>query len=189
AARALLGADVAPLPRTWAALTPPPDAFATLNDQLAQLLRCGVADPSLLVSPEGHRLEQECVRSLVATIFPAGPRPDLPLPARSHLLRRAEEFMRSRLSDPVGAIDLCRELEISDRTLRLAFRERYGLGPMAFYKGLRLNAVRSRLMAAQPVAVAAVARELGFHHLGNFAADYRKLFGERPSETDPSRSA
>ena len=97
--------------------------------------------------------------------------------------------MRSRLSDPVGAIDLCRELEISDRTLRLAFRERYGLGPMAFYKGLRLNAVRSRLMAAQPVAVAAVARELGFHHLGNFAADYRKLFGERPSETDPSRSA
>jgi len=41
-----------------------------------------------------------------------------------------------------------------------------------------LNAVRSRLKAS---AVAAAAREFGFHHLGNFAADYQRLFGETPS--------
>jgi AraC family ethanolamine operon transcriptional activator len=97
------------------------------------------------------------------------------------LVRRAEEFMRSRLGHRFGAIDLCRELGVSDRTLRLAFRERYGLGPMAYYKALRLNAVRSRLKAGAVVAVAAAAREFGFHHLGNFAADHRRLFGEPPS--------
>ena len=60
--------------------------------------------------------------------------------------------------------------------------ERYGLGPMAYFKALRLNAVRVALKVT-PAAVSEAAREFGFHHLGNFAADYRRLFGERPSET------
>lgn len=94
--------------------------------------------------------------------------------------------MRSRLGDRVGVIDLCRELGVSDRTLRLAFRGRYGLGPMNYFKCLRLNAVRSRLKANPLVPIAELARGCGFHHLGNFAADYRRLFGERPSETPRS---
>jgi len=184
AARALLCIDVVPLPQTWTALSQPPEAFAGLNRQLAHFLSMGVADPTLLGTQEGHRFEQECVRSLVASLFArAAPQPALSQPARCLLVRRAEEFMRSRLSEPVGAIDLCRELGTSDRTLRLAFRERYGLGPMAYSRCLRLNAVRSRLRTNSLVAIADAAREFGFHHLGNFAADYRRLFGERPSET------
>ncbi len=184
AARALVGADVQALPRAWAILSPPPETFANLNCQLANLLSRGIADPSLLGTPEGDRLEQECVRALVASLYStASPQTDLPLPARSMLLRRAEDIMRSRLGARFGAIDLCGELGVSDRTLRLAFCERYGLGPMAYYKSLRLNAVRARLKGASGVAVAAAARELGFHHLGNFAADYRQLFGDPPSET------
>lgn len=183
AARALLAADVVPVPQTWAALSPPPDAFAGLTRHLSRLLGRGVADPSLLGTPEGDRLEQECVRALVASLYSAAPQPDLSSPARARLLRRAEDLMRSRLGALVGAIDLCRELGVSDRTLRLAFRERFGVGPMAYFKCLRLNAVRSQLRADPAAAVAAAARAFGFHHLGNFAADYRRLFGERPSET------
>jgi len=33
-----------------------------------------------------------------------------------------------------------------------------------------------------------VGSSFGFHHLGNFAADYRRLFGVRPSETPRSVS-
>jgi len=95
--------------------------------------------------------------------------------------------MRSRLREPVGAIELCREIGTSDRSLRLAFRERYGVGPMVYYKYLRLNAVRSRIRSAPTVLIMEAAREFGFHHLGNFAADYQRLFGERPSETGRSR--
>lgn len=184
AARALLAADVLALPRGWAVSAPPPDGFAEFHGRLSRLLAAGGADPACLGTSEGHRLEQECVRALVACLCPpAGPPPGLSLPARARVVRRAEEFMRARLGDPVGAVDLCRELGVSDRTLRLAFRERYGMGPLVYFKSLRLNAARSRLKADPLVAVADVARMFGFHHLGNFAADYRRLFGERPSAT------
>lgn len=184
AARSLLAADAVVLPAAWAAITPPPAAAADLTRRLAGLLDRGVADPSPLGTPDGDRLEQECVRALVAALFPAiDRRPDLPLPARSLVARRADEYLRARLAAPVGAVDLCRELGVSDRTLRLAFRERFGLGPMAYFKCLRLNAVRARLRGDAGETVAAAARAYGFHHLGNFAGDYRRLFGERPSDT------
>jgi AraC family ethanolamine operon transcriptional activator len=188
AARVVLKSDVTPLTRNWTVLAPHPDAFANLYHEITRLLTAGVADPSLLGTPECHGLEQECVRSLVATLFPKpAPGPDVSLPGRSRLIRRAEEFMRARLGDPVGVIDLCRELGASDRTLRFAFSERYGLGPIAYFNCLRLNAVRSRLKANPHITIADAAREFGFHHLGNFAADYRRLFGERPSETERRR--
>ena len=41
-----------------------------------------------------------------------------------------------------------------------------------------------QLHALSEIAIADAAREFGFHHLGNFAADYRRLFGMRPSKTD-----
>ena len=89
--------------------------------------------------------------------------------------------MCAHLGDPVGAIDLCRELGVSDRTLRSEFCEQYGLGPLAYYKMLCLNAVRYRLRENSVVAIAAATQEFGFHHLGNFAAR-RRLFGGLPSE-------
>lgn len=184
AARALLCTDRTVVPKTWTIHSPPPDAFTVFNTRLLHLLAQGTADPSLLATPEGRLCEQECVAALVAALASGTvSQPKLPFPARSRILVRAEEFMRSRLGDPVGAIDLCRELGVSDRTLRLSFQERYGVGPMTYLRFLRLNAVRSRLRADQEVAIADAARELGFHHLGNFAADYRSLFGMRPSDT------
>ncbi len=185
AVRSLLATDGATFSDGWAVHSLPSAAFLELNHRFTLLLKRGLADPSLLGSPEGHRLEQECVRSLVSSLFPTSTaRPDASLPARALLISRAEGFMRARLPDPIGAIDLCGELGTSDRTLRLTFRERYGVGPMTYYKYLRLNAVRSRLKADSLLAIAEAAREFGFHHLGNFAADYRRLFGELPSETE-----
>lgn len=189
AARVLLADNHERPLHTWAAFSPSPEIFDRLNRKLHSLLTLGVADPTVLGTPEGRRMEQECVRSVVATVFPASVRgPALSLPGRSQLIRRAEEFMRSRLGDPIGAIDLCRELRVSDRTLRLAFRERFGLGPMVYYKSLRLNAVRAKLREAPDASIAEIARATGFHHLGNFASDYRRQFGERPSQTDRSES-
>ncbi len=182
AARVLLGTDTARLPLTWAAFAPEPAAFTQLNQRLARLLALGLSEPSLLGTAEGELHEQECVRALVGTLFPpTSRRVELALHARSRMLRRAEALMRARLAAPISAIDLCRELGVSDRTLRLAFNERYGVGPMIFYKYIRLNAVRERLRTGTSVTTAAAA--FGFQHHGNFAADYRRLFGERPSDT------
>ncbi|MBP3959946.1 helix-turn-helix domain-containing protein [Gemmata sp. G18] len=187
AARSLSGGAAGAWPTTWDALVPAPDAYSRVHNKILQLLARAVADPALLATGEGHQLEQECVRAVVAGVAPVGVarRSALSLAA---LVRRAEELMRAHLREPLGAIDLCKELRVSDRTLRLAFHERLGLGPMAYYKAVRLNTVRSGLKADPAAAISDVARGYGFHHLGNFAADYRRLFGERPSQTDRARS-
>lgn len=174
-----------PVPRGWAAYEPSPDRYDLLDRTLRRLLTRAVANPALLATAEGRDCEQECLRLVVTTLFPptAAARPVLSLPGRTHLVRRAEDLMRATLREPLGGLDLCELLGVSDRTLRLAFRDRFGLGPMAYYRALRLNAVRAALTTPDAPPVSAVARTFGFHHLGNFSADYRRLFGELPSRT------
>ncbi len=187
-ARVLIGGEHPPIPTSWAALAPPPKVFNELTRRFRALLALGTGNPSLLGTPEAHRLEQECIRTLISVVFSSATESTHQTsspPARSDLIRRANDLMRAKLGDAIGAIDLCRELQVSDRTLRLVFRERYGLGPMTYYRCLRLNAVRSRLKEDPLVSVAAAARTFGFHHLGNFAADFRRLFGFLPSGSRP----
>ena len=52
-------------------------------------------------------------------------------------------------------------------------------------KQRRLEAARGSLLAARREGgtVTEIAMQYGFFHLSQFAQDYRKSFGERPSET------
>ena len=55
---------------------------------------------------------------------------------------------------------------------------------MRLLRSRRLCQVHRALLDAPVGAhVAEIAESFGFRHLGQFAADYRELFGERPSET------
>jgi AraC family ethanolamine operon transcriptional activator len=56
---------------------------------------------------------------------------------------------------------------------------------MAYLKILRLHGIRRQLLRADPARtqIAPLAGEWGFHNPGHFAADYRRLFGERPRDT------
>jgi AraC-like DNA-binding protein len=80
---------------------------------------------------------------------------------------------------------LCETCGVGERTLQYAFRERFGLTPAAFLKARRLALVRSALQRsdADAVSVGDLAAEHGFWHPGQFAADYRRAFGEAPSTT------
>lgn len=183
-ARTLLKRDEFRLPLSWSVLTPAPAASAAFQRSLGELLADHGADPSWIRSPEGRLIEEDCIRTLVDVLFAETTiRPQVPLSVRAKIVRQAEDFMRSRLGDPPGTLELCRELGVSDRTLRMAFRERYGSGPIAYLAFLRLNAVRAKLKADAGAPIAAVATAFGFHHMGNFAAAYRRLFGERPVDT------
>jgi AraC family ethanolamine operon transcriptional activator len=93
--------------------------------------------------------------------------------------------MRACLGEPLSLLDLCRELGVSERTLHYAFQEVRGLSPMAYFKACRLHAVRQELKAAAAgtATVREVAQRRGFWHTGEFAAAYRRLFGELPSQT------
>jgi transcriptional regulator GlxA family with amidase domain len=78
---------------------------------------------------------------------------------------------------------LCGALGVPERTLRADFRARFGLGPIAYLRRLRLNGARRALRRGRAGSVAEAAAGWGFYHFGEFAAAYQALFGELPSET------
>jgi AraC family ethanolamine operon transcriptional activator len=101
------------------------------------------------------------------------------------LVREADRLIREHQGEMNTVAALCRWLGVSLRTLQYAFRAQTGVSPKQYINALRLNAVRKHLIrreaAGEPIAAAANAQ--GFWHMGQFAADYRRLFGVNPSAT------
>lgn len=100
-------------------------------------------------------------------------------------------FERARLAiqlsngAPVSLETLAAVSGVTGRTLQNAFRESVGQSPMQYQLTLRLEKVREHLREASPgsVQIAEIAGRYGFAHLGRFAAQYAREFGERPSDT------
>jgi AraC family ethanolamine operon transcriptional activator len=140
-------------------------------------------DPAALSNPHVARMVEQSV--LNALLGVAGPPPGHSLPARRQVLaRRAEEFIRGQIDVPISLSDVCDWVGASERSLHLGFLERFGMSPMAYLKVLRLNRVRRQLRDAAPgTSVTDVAMRSGFLHLGRFATDYGRFFGEWPSAT------
>jgi AraC family ethanolamine operon transcriptional activator len=131
-------------------------------------------------------LEQDLLQHLVEACrlaSAASPQPDTPLRRRG--LDRALEFLRSADPASVTVPELCRIAGVSQRTLEYAFRESFQLTPSGFLRLQRFHAARRALAAAcsSNAAVAGIAHQLGFFELGRFAAQYKRLFGELPSQT------
>ena len=79
---------------------------------------------------------------------------------------------------------LCTMVGASWATLERAFKDEFGMAPKRYDKSKRLAAVRSELIKTGSDAVISnVAHHWGFRHMSGFAKDYRKQFGELPSET------
>jgi AraC family ethanolamine operon transcriptional activator len=169
------------------AVTSGPARCRALTAHLRELLDRAEDRPDLFVRPRtGRTAEQECVRRVVEVIAQStgGPRTACWSSNRERLVRRADDCMRACLGEPLSLLDLCRELGVSERTLLYAFQEVRGLSPKAYFRAIRLNAARQELKTAPDTAtVHEIARRWGFWHTGEFAADYRRLFGELPSQT------
>ena len=118
----------------------------------------------------------------------AGARPE-PRPSSSAVrrdaLRRALEFVDARPREPVTVRELCVAAGSGERTLRRAFRDRFGVSPKDYLRARRLAGVRRELRrsAAAGGNVREIAGRWGFWHMGQFARDYRLQFGELPSAT------
>lgn len=97
----------------------------------------------------------------------------------------AVDYIVEHLSEDISIIALCRHVKASRRQLEYAFHCVFGVGPQRFIMLTRLNESRRRLAEAhhEGRSVTEVAMELGITHLGRYSENYRRLFGERPSET------
>ena len=98
--------------------------------------------------------------------------------------RRAESYMRDRVSEDLCIDDICTALRVSRRYLEYAFVDAFGTSPSRYLRVLRLHQVRRQLRNRN--ATTTVTREAlnhGFTHLSLFSQQYRALFGESPSST------
>ncbi len=105
--------------------------------------------------------------------------------ARVAAVRKAEDYLMQHLTRAITRAELAAAAGVSISTVSRGFRERHGIGPMAWLKARRLEAARIELRAATPVetTVTAIALRYGFDNLGRFAVEYRRRFGEAPSQT------
>lgn len=163
-----------------------PSAMRDLRDELRLL--CGeiTGRPSVLGAPALHReVEFEIpARLLKALASSRAEAPRAPSRVRDLGLKRARSFIEENANEPVAVRDVCHAAGVSWRTLDYAFREEFGVTPKAYLTSIRLHGVRREIRRADPpLAISDVANRWGFWHMGQFAADYRRLFGERPSET------
>jgi AraC family ethanolamine operon transcriptional activator len=108
-------------------------------------------------------------------------------PRRQHyIMQKAEAHIRVNAHEGPAIHQICRDLNISERTLRAAFHARYGISPKAYLKCYQLTQVRRQLYrqhSAGNARVRDIANRWGFWHMGQFARDYKAMFGELPSET------
>lgn len=155
-----------------------------LGETTAAFERAGPAGlPADVARQLGERLLREVVRLCCeVSQLPRGGR--APRLDRGRIVSRVEEVFASSPSQPVYVHSLCEAIGIPERTLRHVFAEQYGAGPTHLLRSRRLCQVRLALLdAIADTHVAEVAGRFGFWHLGQFAGDYRELFGELPSET------
>lgn len=104
---------------------------------------------------------------------------------RLNAVRVAEDFIWIHAGHPPPMAEICKQAGVSQRTLQYAFQDVYHMTPKAYLNAIRLNGVRRQLRALtqQSTRVADSANEWGFWHMGQFAKDYLRLFGETPSAT------
>jgi transcriptional regulator GlxA family with amidase domain len=101
------------------------------------------------------------------------------------LVERAEKLALADVDEPLHISALCGALAVSERTLRKAFHRTYGVPPCRHLRMLRLSQARRSLLSADGkfTTVTQIATSFGFVELGRFSVEYRKAFGESPSQT------
>lgn len=162
-------------------------SFTRLRDLILQILQQVAEFPEVGTNPTSLRSIRIAVMDSLAETFEAH-EPASTLAGRQlnryKIVRDVRNYLLERQDAPVTVVELCNTFKISRRTLQYAFQHVTGMNPNAYLKALRLNGVRRSFRNSQgSISVQQAATDWGFWHLSQFARDYRKLFGELPSES------
>lgn len=107
-------------------------------------------------------------------------------PAPPRAIRRALDYIEAESDRAITTARLAAQVGISARALQRGFQEHVGCSPMDYLRDVRLKRAKDLLSeadASAEITVTEVALECGFMHLGRFSVEYRRRFGESPSET------
>ncbi|MEJ8845079.1 helix-turn-helix domain-containing protein [Variovorax rhizosphaerae] len=168
----------------------PPPVRDGLKALIASALSMARQQPALMQQPAvQHSLAQTLTEAALDCIAPglrsASVRPSAA--TRRRILHSAREYMRAHVDEPITVPELCAATGASRRALQYAFEETLRLSPVTYLRVMRLNRVRSELIAQAHATVGDIAARWGFWHPSRFASEYRQHFGELPSATRARR--
>jgi AraC-like DNA-binding protein len=136
------------------------------------------ADNGQVMLSSGGLLARQLESVILSGILEAGQhnysrylRPTRSAAAPRHV-RKAEEFVRSNLDNPISLDDIANAAGVTPRSLQLGFRNFRNTSPMALLRSERLRRVHEELMAGAP------------GDLGNRSGDPLGLFASRPVFAD-----
>ncbi len=163
-----------------------PQAVASLRNFMHGAFDLLRREPGLLGNGAvRHTLRQAALSQVLETLAQplCGGTPaaaDLSPQRQWKLVAQAREHLQRDPETPMTVAALCQALRVSRRTLQSAFQEVLGMPPAAFLRAVRLAGARRALRVAPTVTEAAA--QWGFWHFSHFAQDFRRMFGELPSE-------
>lgn len=125
---------------------------------------------TMLVSLE-HNFRNELVRETVS------PKP--------YYIKKAQAYIEENIEHILTPEDISRESGVSLRSIYAGFQTYLHSSPMAYIKSIKLDRIRKDLERHEPseTTVTDIALKYGISHFSNFAASYKKKFGELPSDT------
>ncbi|MFO1218223.1 MAG: helix-turn-helix domain-containing protein [Burkholderiaceae bacterium] len=169
-----------------------PDAASAIRQMLLVLVGDGASQCDQLADPRqesallASTLAQTVLLAMLGAAGSSGdPAQAIPrrTESRQRVVRRAIDFMRAHLHEPIGVPDICAAACASRRSLQYCFEEFMHTTPQAYLRALRLNEARRVLKSHANPAITALAGEFGFSSPSHFTRHYRLMFDEVPSET------
>ncbi len=168
-------------------LTPAPSALRKLRRLHAAAGHLAEDAPAVLAHPEAARgLEQALIEAMLACLHGSEAEEDRAAKRRhAAIMRRFHRAIEQFGDQPVYIPELCKEIGVSERTLRACCDEHLGMSPKHYLLLRRMHMVRRALHTAAPSAttVTEIATRYGFWQFGRLAVEYKALFGEPPSAT------
>lgn len=99
-------------------------------------------------------------------------------------VRRALDAMHAAGGREIGLPELARIAGMSGRALQRQFRSFLGKTPVEALQDVRFERARRQLLQGAPgLKVMDVAARCGLTHFGRFSVEYRRRYGETPSQT------
>lgn len=104
---------------------------------------------------------------------------------RPFYIKRAVDYIHENVAELTMLSELVAATGVSLRTLQSGFAKHYNTGPSNYIKQLRLRKAREELTGANQgeMTVSDVAAKWGFYNPCSFSQNYKKMFGESPSDT------
>ncbi len=107
---------------------------------------------------------------------------------RHPTITRVVRLMEQNLRTPLDIPQLADTVGLTERSLLRRFRATLGVGPLQYYRALRLDAGR-RMLDNSDLSITEIAIACGFESRASFTRAFKQVFGDTPSAKRPTNRA